>query len=421
MSTTTTFGVDGMTCGHCVQPSPPSCPRCPASRRRHRARRRRLVDRDRDVRRAARRGRRRTGRSTRRVRGHAPEVAAVTTERTRRPRDRGHDLRVVRRPRREAARPSARRLGDRQPSARVGARRGSPARRGRAAADADALVAAVRAAGLRRDRHRRLDRGTGHRRPTPTPVTTRPRAHRRHEMSGTAWTRRARAVRPRDGAGPRHGPRRGHLGTDRRARRRAARPPAVRRRSLTVPVMLLSMIPALQFTGWQWVVAALALPVATWAAWPFHRAASRAARHGASTMDTLVSIGIIAATGWSLWALLFGGAGELGMTMTPSLWPRAAHEGRARAVLRGRRRASPRSCSPGGTRSTVRVDGRATPCARCSTSAPRTSRCSSTAPEQRVPGRARCASATSSSSGPARRSPPTASSSAARARSTRRC
>ena len=64
------------------------------------------------------------------------------------------------------------------------------------------------------------------------------------------------------------------------------------------------MIPALQFTGWQWVVAALALPVATWAAWPFHRAASRAARHGASTMDTLVSIGIIAATGWSLWALL---------------------------------------------------------------------------------------------------------------------
>lgn len=92
---------------------------------------------------------------------------------------------------------------------------------------------------------------------------------------------------------------------------------------LTVPVLLLSMIPALQFTGWQWVVAALALPVATWAAWPFHRAAFRAARHGASTMDTLVSIGIIAATGWSLWALLFGGAGELGLTMTPSLWPRA--------------------------------------------------------------------------------------------------
>ncbi|MCG2799537.1 MAG: heavy metal translocating P-type ATPase, partial [Cellulomonas sp.] len=92
---------------------------------------------------------------------------------------------------------------------------------------------------------------------------------------------------------------------------------------LTVPVLALSMVPVLQFRGWQWVVAALALPVATWSAWPFHRAAARAARHGASTMDTLVSIGIIAATGWSLWALLLGGAGMLGMTMTPTLWPRA--------------------------------------------------------------------------------------------------
>jgi len=98
---------------------------------------------------------------------------------------------------------------------------------------------------------------------------------------------------------------------------------------LAVPVVLLSMVPALQVRGWQWLVAALALPVATWAAWPFHRAAARAARHGASTMDTLVSIGIVAATGWSLWALLLGGAGELGMTMTPTLWPRAGsgHEG----------------------------------------------------------------------------------------------
>lgn len=109
-------------------------------------------------------------------------------------------------------------------------------------------------------------------------------------------------------------------GTDLRRRLRVAA-------ALAVPVVALSMIPALQFTGWQWVVAALALPVATWAAWPFHRAAARAARHGASTMDTLVSIGIVAATGWSLWALLLGGAGELGMTMTPSLWPRGAHEG----------------------------------------------------------------------------------------------
>ncbi len=90
---------------------------------------------------------------------------------------------------------------------------------------------------------------------------------------------------------------------------------------LTVPVVALSMVPALQFTGWQWVVAALALPVVTWGAWPFHTAAFRAARHGASTMDTLVSLGVVVATLWSLWALLLGGAGELGMRMQPTLIP----------------------------------------------------------------------------------------------------
>ncbi|MBE9926039.1 copper-translocating P-type ATPase [Cellulosimicrobium cellulans] len=94
---------------------------------------------------------------------------------------------------------------------------------------------------------------------------------------------------------------------------------------LTVPVVALSMIPALQFTGWQWVVAALSLPVVTWAAWPFHAAAFRAARHGASTMDTLVSLGVVAATLWSLWALLLGGAGELGMRMEPTLVPSRGH------------------------------------------------------------------------------------------------
>jgi len=95
--------------------------------------------------------------------------------------------------------------------------------------------------------------------------------------------------------------------------------------ALTVPVVLLSMIPALQVDGWQWVVTALALPVVTWGAWPFHRAAVRAARHGASTMDTLVSTGVVAATAWSLWALLFGGAGEIGMRMSPALFPAAEH------------------------------------------------------------------------------------------------
>ncbi len=92
---------------------------------------------------------------------------------------------------------------------------------------------------------------------------------------------------------------------------------------LSVPLVAISMVPPLQFDGWQWVVAALALPVVTWSAWPFHRAAARAGRHGSSTMDTLVSLGVIAATGWSLWALLLGGAGEIGMTMTPTLLPRA--------------------------------------------------------------------------------------------------
>lgn len=90
---------------------------------------------------------------------------------------------------------------------------------------------------------------------------------------------------------------------------------------LALPVVALSMIPALQFTGWQWVVAGLSLPGVTWCAWPFHSAALRAARHGSSTMDTLVSLGIIAATTWSAWALLFGGAGALGHRMDPSLIP----------------------------------------------------------------------------------------------------
>jgi Cu+-exporting ATPase len=73
---------------------------------------------------------------------------------------------------------------------------------------------------------------------------------------------------------------------------------------LTVPVLLLSMVPALSFPGSDWLVAALALPVVAWGAWPFHTAAARAARHASSTMDTLVSIGVLAATLWSLWALV---------------------------------------------------------------------------------------------------------------------
>src|SRR5690554_903045 len=88
---------------------------------------------------------------------------------------------------------------------------------------------------------------------------------------------------------------------------------------LTVPVLVLSMVPALQFTNWQWLTLALAAPVAIWGAWPFHRAAIANARHGAATMDTLVSVGVLAAFTWSLYALFFGTAGMPGMHMTFSL------------------------------------------------------------------------------------------------------
>lgn len=86
--------------------------------------------------------------------------------------------------------------------------------------------------------------------------------------------------------------------------------------ALGVPVILLSMVPAWQFPGWQWLVAALAAPIATWCAWPFHRSAVAAGRHGSSTMDTLVSLGVIASTGWSLWALLLGAPGISGCGWT---------------------------------------------------------------------------------------------------------
>uniref|UniRef100_UPI000D0F7E8F heavy metal translocating P-type ATPase n=1 Tax=Microbacterium timonense TaxID=2086576 RepID=UPI000D0F7E8F len=83
---------------------------------------------------------------------------------------------------------------------------------------------------------------------------------------------------------------------------------------LSVPVILIAMIPALQFTYWQWASLALAAPVVVWGAWPFHRAAAVNLRHGAATMDTLISLGVTAAFLWSLYALFLGGAGMPGMT-----------------------------------------------------------------------------------------------------------
>ena len=104
---------------------------------------------------------------------------------------------------------------------------------------------------------------------------------------------------------------------------------------LGILAMVLSMVPAWQFTGWQWVVAAASIPVVTWGAWPFHRAAFAAGRHGSTTMDTLVSLGVISSTLWSWWALLWGGAGMLGMRMQMSLIPRAAHAGHAEIYFEG--------------------------------------------------------------------------------------
>ncbi|MFD5200158.1 cation transporter, partial [Streptomyces sp. NPDC058375] len=94
--------------------------------------------------------------------------------------------------------------------------------------------------------------------------------------------------------------------------------PALRRRlvvsaALAVPVVLLAMVPALQFDYWQWLSLTLAAPVVVWGGLPFHRAAWTNAKHGAATMDTLVSLGTLAAFGWSLWALFLGEAGMPGM------------------------------------------------------------------------------------------------------------
>ena len=85
--------------------------------------------------------------------------------------------------------------------------------------------------------------------------------------------------------------------------------------ALALPVVVLAMVPALQFRYWQWVSLALATPVAVWGAWPFHRAALVNARHGVATMDTLISVGVAAAYLWSLYALFLGSAGQPGVRM----------------------------------------------------------------------------------------------------------
>ena len=116
---------------------------------------------------------------------------------------------------------------------------------------------------------------------------------------------------------------------------------------LSAPVVALAMVPALQVDGWQWLSLALAAPVAVWGAWPFHRAAWANLRHGATTMDTLVSLGVLAAFGWSLVAL-FRHCGRPG------------HDARVPADGRARRRARPHLPRGGGGRDHVPA-GRAVP------------------------------------------------------------
>src|SRR3954468_14884910 len=82
---------------------------------------------------------------------------------------------------------------------------------------------------------------------------------------------------------------------------------------LAAPLLAMSMIPALQFENWQWLSLQLATPIVLWAAWPFHRATWANLKHGTATMDTLISLGVLSAWLWSLYALVLGNAGEPGM------------------------------------------------------------------------------------------------------------
>ncbi|PSM45073.1 heavy metal translocating P-type ATPase [Streptomyces dioscori] len=102
---------------------------------------------------------------------------------------------------------------------------------------------------------------------------------------------------------------------------RSARDRLVVTALLALPVLVLSMAPALQFRNWQWLCFALTAPVAVWGSWPFHTRAVRGLRHSAATMDTLVSLGVLASFAWSAYALFLGGAGDPGMRMPFTLVP----------------------------------------------------------------------------------------------------
>ena len=177
-----------------------------------------------------------------------------------------------------------------------------------AVATTDALVAAVEAAGYRAT----LPAAPAPARVPEAQAATTPGAAEAHSPAGTATT-------PPSGPGP-DDPVRPPAPADDPARAWSPRERSLRDRLLlstvlSVPLLLVSMIPALQFEHWQWLALQLATPVVLWAGWPFHQAAWRGLRHGTATMDTLISVGTLAAWTWSVVALFFLGAGDAGMTM----------------------------------------------------------------------------------------------------------
>jgi len=175
--------------------------------------------------------------------------------------------------------------------------------------------------------------------------------------------------------------------------------------ALTVPVVALAMIPALQFDYWQWLSLTLAAPVVVWGGLPFHRAAWTNLRHGAATMDTLVSLGTIAAFAWSVYALFLGTAGEPGMKH-PFELTIARTDGSANIYLEAA--AGVTTFILAGRYFEARAKRRAVRrCAASWNSGPRRCRSSAAAPSAGYRS-ASCPPATCSSSGPARRSPPTA-------------
>ncbi|MFJ1803975.1 heavy metal translocating P-type ATPase, partial [Streptomyces sp. NPDC088180] len=148
---------------------------------------------------------------------------------------------------------------------------------------------------------------------TTAPPTAAPDTYTYAEETRGTGSATGTGAGPAVAPGPAPGPAARDAAVDRDASVGAIRHRLVVSAVLAVPVVLLAMVPPLQFDHWQWLSLTLAAPVVVWGGLPFHRAAWTNLRHGAATMDTLVSLGTLAAFGWSLWALFLGDAGMPGM------------------------------------------------------------------------------------------------------------